>query len=338
MSILVTGGCGYLGSHTCLALLEAGYDVVALDNFSNSTRASLVRVSELTGTPLKLYQCDVRNGMQMIGILDENEIEAVIHFAALKNPVESFGKPLEYYENNVGGTLTLLRVMAMKGVKKLVFSSSAAVYGKTEGQPVAEETPLCPVSPYGKTKAACEEMIAAYAASDPDFSAVVLRYFNPIGAHPSGRIGESPKQAPMNLLPRLMAAADTGAPLTVTGTDFPTPDGTGQRDYLHVCDVAQGHVLALRALEETKGVTVCNLGTGAPVSVLELIAAFERATGAKVPYELGARREGDAARSWADVTRARQLLGFAAEHTLEEACRDAWRWYCDNPEGYGEDV
>ncbi len=338
MSILVTGGCGYLGSHTCLALIEAGYEVVAVDNLCNSSRESLKRVAELTGQTFKLYECDVRNGMQLMNVIEENEVEAVIHFAALKSVPESFEKPLEYYENNVGGTLTLLRAMALKKVPYLVFSSSATVYGEQETQPVHEGAALRPSSPYGKTKVACEQMIEAVADANPEFSAVILRYFNPVGAHASGRIGESPQGEPSNLLPRLTgAAAGTLPPLVVAGDDFPTPDGTGLRDYVHVCDIARGHVAALEAMARREGgVLTCNLGAGRPISVLELIEAFENATGVSVPHEVGPRRAGDLAVCWADASRALAELDWKPIHTIEDACRDAWSWQSKNPRGYGE--
>ena len=336
MSVLVTGACGYLGSHTCLALLEVGYEVVAVDNLCNSSRESLKRVSELTGQPFKLYECDVRNGMQLMQVVEQNNVEAVIHFAALKSVSESFEKPLEYYENNVGGTLTLLRVMALQKVPYLVFSSSATVYGEQEVQPVHESASLRPCSPYGRTKVTCEEMIEAAARANADFSAVILRYFNPVGAHESGRIGEAPQGEPSNLLPRLTrAAAGSLPPLVIAGDDFPTPDGTGLRDYVHVCDIAQGHVAALEALERRpSGVLTCNLGAGRPVSVRELIDTFERATGVSVPCRVGPRREGDLAACWADITRARLELGWSPLRTMEEACRDAWNWQSQNPFGY----
>jgi len=336
MSILVTGGAGYLGSHVCLRLLEENYDVVAFDNFCNSSRTALARVAEMAGEGFKLYQGDVRNGNQLIEIITQNEVDAVIHLAALKSVPESFTRPLEYYENNVGGTLTLLRVMAMTGVSHLVFSSSATVYGD-HCCPAREDDPLLPTSPYGRSKAAAEQMIADYAAHDKNFSAVVLRYFNPVGAHPSGRIGEAPKGAPGNLFPRLLKAAATGETLPVTGGDFTTPDGTGQRDYLHVMDLAEGHLLALEALERRPaGVLTCNLGAGRAVSVLELLTAFEEATGIKVPYEIGPRREGDLPASWAEISRAATELGWKPTLDLVDACRDGWSWQTENPDGYPE--
>ena len=334
MSILVTGGAGYLGSHVCLRLLEEGYDVVAFDNFCNSSRTALARVSEMAGETFRLYQGDVRNGNQLIEIITQNDVDAIIHLAALKSVPESFTRPLEYYENNVGGTLTLLRVMAMTGVPHLVFSSSAAVYGDN-CCPAREDDPLAPTSPYGRSKMTCERMIADYAAVNEDFSAVVLRYFNPIGAHPSGQIGEAPKGAPGNLFPRLLKAAAKGEKLTVTGGDFATPDGTGQRDYLHVLDLADGHLAALEALERRPaGVLTCNLGGGRGVSVLELLTAFEQATGVRIPYEIAARREGDLAASWAEIDHAAKELGWKPARDLEEACRDGWAFQQENPDGY----
>ncbi|NLT58142.1 MAG: UDP-glucose 4-epimerase GalE [Clostridiales bacterium] len=338
MTILVTGGAGYIGSHLCLALLEQGHGVVAVDNFCNSGRTALQRVAAMAGAQLKLYDCDVRNGQALLGVFDENRpIGAVVHLAGLKSAGEAIRQPVTYYENNLGGTLTLLRVMAMQGVRRLLFSSSAAVYGPQPQQPVREDMPLLPAaSPYGRTKAAVEGMLRDVAGGDAEFSAVLLRYFNAAGAHPSGELGEDAGDAPANLLPALTGAASGRLkPLTVHGGDYDTPDGTALRDYIHVCDLADGHVRALSALERP-GVHTFNLGGGRPVSVLELIGAFERVSGVSVPYELGPRRPGDLAACWADTALARAQLGFEAVCSIEDICRDAWRFERQNPGGYGK--
>ena len=338
-TVMVTGGAGYIGSHICLALLEQGYEVVAVDNFCNSSRRALERVTSITGRQMKLYECDMRNGNMLMGIFDDNEVDAVIHLAGLKSVAESVKKPLEYYENNVGGTLTLLRVMALQGCKKLVFSSSATVYGDQPVQPVTEAMPLLPqANPYGRTKAVVEGMIADATRGGPELSAVLLRYFNPVGAHASGLLGEDPRGVPANLMPYLTGVASGRLPqLTVFGNDYDTPDGTGLRDYIHICDLAEGHVAALDALGDAPGLQTFNLGCGHAVSVLELVRAFEAATGAAVPYEIGPRREGDLAACWADTSRAKEVLGFEPKRSIEDMCLDAWLFEQQNPGGYGDE-
>ncbi len=319
MTILVTGAAGYIGSHTALALIEAGHTVIAVDNLSNSTRSALTAVYELTGAPIKFYQCDVRDGNSLMDIVMANKVEAVIHLAGLKAVEQSSSMPLEYYENNVGGTLTLLRAMTLCGVRKLVFSSSATVYGDGE-LPSKEGAPLTATNPYGRTKLVIEGMIEdAKAAGLID--SCILRYFNPVGSHPSGNMGERAKGVPANLMPHICRAANGESTLKVFGTDYDTSDGSCERDYVHVLDLAKGHVAAL----EADG--IFNLGGGRPVSVLELIAAFERATGKTVPYEVAPRRRGDVAANYADIERAKSILGWAPTLTLEDMCKDAFKAY-----------
>ena len=325
MAVLVTGAAGYIGSHTCLALLERGHDVVAVDNLCNSDKVSLEKVAAMTGVPLKFFESDVRDLDRLTKIIAENQIDTVFHLAGLKSVPDSVLRPLEYYDNNVGGALAILRGAAQLGVKRILFSSSASLYGNQPNQPVRETTPLLPAeSPYGRTKAIVEEMLTDVAHATPGMSVVHLRYFNPAGAHPSGAIGESPREKPEGLMSSIVeVAAGRRDFLTVYGGDYPTPDGSAQRDYLHICDLAEGHVAALSALDEP-GVHVFNLGAGRPVSVLELIAAFKAVTGIDLPCQIGLRRAGDLPASWADVSKAREQLGWRAIRSLEEICTDAW--------------
>ena len=332
MTVLVTGGLGYIGSHTCTVLAEAGYRLVIVDNLSNAKREVLSRLTEITRADIAFHELDLRDKRRLEEILPG--IEAVVHFAGLKAVGESVEKPLLYYDNNVGGTLVLLAAMARRGVKRIVFSSSATVYGDPAKLPIPEHHGLAPTNPYGKTKLVIEHILADYAAADPSFRYAALRYFNPIGAHPSGRIGEDPRGIPNNLLPFVAQVAVGKLPaLKVFGRDYNTPDGTGVRDYIHVMDLARGHLAALRFLEKSNLLT-CNLGTGRGYSVLEVVKAFERASGRNVPLEFAARRAGDVAASYADASLARKALGWQAELDIDAMCRDVWRWQSANPDGY----
>ncbi|NCT67336.1 MAG: UDP-glucose 4-epimerase GalE [Rhodanobacteraceae bacterium] len=334
MKILVTGGAGYIGSHTCVALLERGHDVVVLDNFANSSRVAVERIAELAGRPVALVEGDVRDRVLLERVL-AHDIEAVIHFAALKAVGESCAQPLRYFDNNIGGTITLLQAMAATGVAHLVFSSSATVYGAQRRVPVAEDAPLSVTNPYGRTKLVMEQLIGDACAADPSFAAVLLRYFNPVGAHSSGRIGEDPRGEPNNLMPYVaQVAVGRREFLSVFGGDYPTRDGTGVRDYIHVTDLAEAHVKAVE-LPHSGGCLALNLGTGRGCSVLELVAAFEQASGRPVPYRIVARRPGDIAELWADPTRAQAVLGWRARHDLQRMCTDAWRWQSTHPDGFG---
>ncbi len=337
MKTLVTGGAGYIGSHTVLALLEAGREVIVLDNFSNSSPQSLKRVSEITRKSLNLIEADLTDRQTLNKIFSENEdISSVIHFAALKAVGESTIEPLKYYRNNVSGSILLLDEMQKAGVKKLVFSSSCTVYGEPEKVPISESFPVGKVSsPYGRTKYMMEGIIADFAASDTDFSCGVLRYFNPVGAHASGKIGEDPNGIPDNLVPFVCQVA-TGKleKLRIFGNDYPTPDGTAIRDYLHVVDLADAHLKALDVLDSSEKGFVCNLGTGRGSSVLEVIAAFEKANNIAIPFEFASRRVGDVTEAWADPAFAKQFLGWKTKYGLEEMLADAWRWQSQNPNGY----
>lgn len=334
MKILVTGGAGYIGSHTCVALLDAGHDVTVLDNLCNSSRVALERVEELTGRRLHFVQGDVRNtGDLKRAFL--GGIEAVIHFAALKAVGDSCKRPLHYFDNNITGTIRLLQAMAEAGTGVLIFSSSATVYGDPDRVPVGEAAALRVTNPYGRTKLVMEELIRDCSSANPGLGAVLLRYFNPVGAHPSGRIGEDPAGIPDNLMPYVaQVARGRRAQLQVFGGDYPTPDGTGVRDYIHVVDLAQAHVQALDYAIAEEGCHAFNLGTGRGYSVLELIRAFEQASGRKVPYTIVSRRAGDVSAVWADPTHAHEALGWRAERGLSEMCSDTWRWQSANPDGY----
>jgi UDP-glucose 4-epimerase len=336
MAILVTGGAGYIGSHTILALLEAGFAVVVLDNLCNSSRESLRRVERICGKAPVFVQGDIRDRALLDALFSSHEISAVLHFAGLKAVGESVQKPLDYYANNVAGSLTLCQAMAKAGVFRLVFSSSATVYGEPEQTPISEACPTgIPTNPYGRSKLMVEEVLADLANSDPRWRVALLRYFNPIGAHASGLIGEDPNGIPNNLLPYIsQVAIGKLAHLSVFGGDYPTIDGTGVRDYIHVVDLADGHLKALQALNERAGVNVWNLGTGTGYSVLEMVRAFEQVSGQSVPYEIVARRPGDIAQCWADAGKAERELGWKAERGLPEMMADTWRWQSANPQGY----
>ncbi|OWY38332.1 UDP-glucose 4-epimerase GalE [Xenophilus sp. AP218F] len=334
MMILVTGGAGYIGSHTCVQLLEAGHELAVLDNLCNSKAEALRRVEQLAGKKLTFIEGDIRDP-EALEQAFRHPIQAVIHFAGLKAVGESVEKPLEYYENNVAGTLCLLRAMKRHGVRNFVFSSSATVYGNPASVPITESFPLSATNPYGRSKLIVEDMLRDFARAEPDWNIALLRYFNPIGAHESGDIGEDPNGIPNNLMPFIsQVACGKLAELQVFGSDYPTHDGTGVRDYIHVVDLAAGHVKAVQALAREPGLLTVNLGTGKGYSVLDMVQAFERVNGCQVPYRIVARRPGDIAECWANPAAAEKLLGWKAEKTLEDMCRDSWRWQSRNPAGY----
>ncbi len=334
--ILVTGGAGYIGSHTVVELLGAGFEVVVLDNLSNSSRVAVDRVAELAGRPVPLVVGDIQDRPLLQRMLSEHRFDATIHFAGLKAVGESVTDPLGYYRNNVAGTITLLQCLAEAGVKRFVFSSSATVYGDPATVPIREDAPTAPTNPYGNTKWLIEHILADVAASDPTWSIGVLRYFNPVGAHRSGRIGENPRGIPNNLMPFVtQVAVGRRERLSVFGGDYPTPDGTGVRDYIHVVDLALGHLAALRRVERSPGIWTVNLGTGQGYSVLDIVKAFEKASGREIPYRIVDRRPGDVACCYADPAAAARELGWRAERGLDAMCADSWRWQRDNPDGYG---
>jgi UDP-glucose 4-epimerase len=334
--ILVTGGLGYIGSHTCVVLAEAGYDLVIVDNLANAKRSVLERILELApGRRAEFEHVDLRERAGLERVFSARAIEAVVHFAGLKAVGESVEQPLLYYDNNVGGTITLLQVMQARAVRRIVFSSSATVYGEPERLPLSEDHPLRPTNPYGKTKLMVEHILADHAAAERGFVHAALRYFNPIGAHPSGRIGEDPRGVPNNLFPYIAQVAVGKRPaLRVWGDDYDTADGTGVRDYIHVMDLARGHLAALRYLEARRRSITVNLGTGRGYSVLESVRAFERACGRRVALEIHPRRPGDIAACYAEASAAARELGWKAELGLEDMCRDAWRWQAANPDGF----
>lgn len=339
MSILVTGGAGYIGSHTCVELLNAGYDVVVVDNLYNSCEEALKRVEKITGKTVKFYKADILDKEALTEIFEKEDIDSVIHFAGLKAVGESVAKPLEYYHNNITGTLNLCDVMRSFGVKNIVFSSSATVYGTPAFIPITEQCPkgTC-TNPYGWTKWMIEQMLTDLHTADAEWNVILLRYFNPIGAHESGIIGENPKGIPNNLVPYItQVAVGKLEKLGVYGDDYDTPDGTGVRDYIHVVDLAKGHVKAIEKLTEKKGVLTYNLGTGNGYSVLDIVKAFSKACEMDIPYEIKPRRAGDIATCYADPALAKEELGWVAEKNLEDMCADSWRWQKNNPEGYPED-
>jgi len=333
--LLVTGGAGYIGSHTCVELLQAGNDVVVVDNLCNSRREVIGRIERITGRSVAFHECDVRDLAALHGIFQAHAIDAVLHFAGLKAVGESVERPLEYYDNNVGGTLALCGAMVEAGVRKLVFSSSATVYGDPDYVPVREDHPLRPTNPYGRCKSMVEAILMDLAGSDSALKIALLRYFNPVGAHESGLIGEDPAGVPNNLMPYVaQVAIGRREALNVFGNDYPTPDGTGVRDYIHVVDLARGHLAALDKLDSIADVLTVNLGTGRGYSVLEMVEAFHRASGRDIPYRIVSRRPGDIAACYADPSLAERLLGWRAEYDLERMCRDVWRWQSQNPNGY----
>ncbi len=337
MSILVTGGAGYIGSHTCVELLNAGYDVVVVDNYYNSKPEALKRVKEITGKTFDAYEVDCCDEAALDKVFSSHSIDAVIHFAGYKAVGESTQKPLEYYDNNLNSTLTLCRLMRKHGVKKIIFSSSATVYGSPETVPINESFPRWCACPYGWTKFMNEQILMDVAAANPEWSVILLRYFNPVGAHKSGMIGEDPQGIPNNLTPYItQVAIGRRDKLHVYGNDYPTKDGTGVRDYIHVVDLAKGHVAAIRYADKSTGSVAINLGTGIGYSVLDVVNAFSRAVGREIPYVIEARRPGDIAECYADPALAKQLLGWQAEYTLDDMCADAWRWQQQNPYGYSD--
>jgi len=336
-SILVTGGAGYIGSHACVELLGAGYDLAVLDNLSNSSEESLRRVREIAGRPFEFHRADLLDAAAVERVFRSRRFDAVVHFAGLKAVGESTKVPLRYYQNNVAGTLHLLEAMRRHGVHDLVFSSSATVYGDPERVPIPEDAPLRATNPYGRTKLMIEEILRDLAAAEGAWRFVLLRYFNPVGAHASGRIGEDPRGVPNNLMPYVMQVAVGRLPrLQIFGGDYPTPDGTGVRDFIHVVDLALGHVAALRALPRIRGCVAFNLGTGRGYSVLDAVKAAERASGRPIPYAIGPRRPGDVASCYADPSRAERELAWKAARGLDVMCADHWRWQRANPDGYGD--
>jgi UDP-glucose 4-epimerase len=338
MKVLVTGGTGYIGSHTVVELLEAGYEAVVLDNLSNSSAKSLERVKQITGKDVPFYQADIRDRIALTEIFQAEQPECVIHFAGLKAVGESTVKPWEYYDNNITGTLTMVDVMRQNGCKNIIFSSSATVYGTPKVVPITEESPKgeC-TNPYGWTKSMLEQILTDMQHADPQWNVVLLRYFNPIGAHKSGLMGENPNGIPNNLMPYVtQVAVGKLKELGVYGNDYDTPDGTGVRDYVHVVDLAKGHVKALQKIEDHAGLKTYNLGTGIGYSVLDIVKNFEEATGVTIPYSIKPRRAGDIAASYADPSLAKLELNWAAENGIREMCEDAWRWQKNNPNGYDD--
>jgi UDP-glucose 4-epimerase len=337
MKILVTGGAGYIGSHTCVELLDAGHEVVIVDNLYNASRKAVERIAEITGKTPVFYQTDLCDRKALESVFEAHDFDAVIHFAGYKAVGESVEKPIEYYTNNLNGTLTLTDLMRRHGVKKIIFSSSATVYGDPAFVPITEECPkgVC-TNPYGWTKWMLEQILTDIQTSDPEWSVILLRYFNPIGAHRSGKIGEDPKGIPNNLLPYVaQVAIGRLKELGVFGNDYPTPDGTGVRDYIHVVDLARGHVQALKKFSEAPAVRVYNLGTGHGYSVMDIVKAFEKACGHPIPYSIKPRRAGDIATCYCDPGKAKAELGWEAAYGIDEMCADSWRWQSMNPEGYG---
>ncbi len=337
MAVLLTGGAGYIGSHTCVELLAAGYDAVIIDNFSNSSEKVLERIREISGRSVVCYNADVCDENALRRVFSENKIDCVVHFAGLKAVGDSVKYPLEYYQNNLCATMTLLKVMNEFGVERIVFSSSATVYGVPKSTPIREDADRWCTNPYGWTKYMSEQIISDTAKADGNMSAVLLRYFNPIGAHESGRIGEDPTGIPNNLLPYItQVAVGRREHLNVFGNDYNTHDGTGVRDYLHVVDLAKGHIRAIEYAQKNTGVIAVNLGTGNGFSVLDIVKAFERATGIKIPYKIAPRRPGDIDACYADASLALEKLGWKAELSIDDMCRSAWNWQKNNPNGYGE--
>ncbi|WP_460761882.1 UDP-glucose 4-epimerase GalE [Lysobacter fragariae] len=335
MSILVCGGAGYIGSHTCVALAEQGHRIVIADNFTNSSPSVLLRLQRVTGAPVECERLDLRSKSAVTRLFTRHRFDAVMHFAALKAVGESCARPLAYFENNISGTINLLQAMQEAGVERLVFSSSATVYGDPQSVPINEQARLDVTNPYGRTKLVMEQLINDVCQAYGSFRAANLRYFNPVGAHPSGLIGEDPAGVPNNLMPYIcQVAAGRRSKLSIFGGDYPTPDGTGIRDYIHVMDLAKAHVDALDYLMRGDGNLTINLGTGRGISVLELVHAFERASGCSIPYEIVARRQGDVAQVYADPSLAHSLLGWRTQFDVDAMCRDAWRWQSMNPAGY----
>ena len=337
MRILVTGGAGYIGSHTCIELIDKGHEVVILDNLSNASIKVLDRIKEISGVKPKFYLADLLDVEAVEDVFKKEKFDAVIHFAALKAVGESVAKPLKYYENNITGTINLCKLMSKYNVKNIVFSSSATVYGSPKVVPITEEAPLSTTNPYGTSKLFMEQILQDIYVSDPEWNVVILRYFNPIGAHPSGLIGEDPKDIPNNLIPYItQVAVGKLKELSVFGNDYDTPDGTGVRDYIHVVDLAVGHVDALKKLQPNDGVSIYNLGTGNGYSVLEMVDAFGKVVGSPIPYAIKERRPGDIATCYADATKAKNEIGWVAKYDLGVMCKDSWNWQSNNPNGYDD--
>ncbi|ERB64398.1 UDP-glucose 4-epimerase GalE [Vibrio coralliilyticus OCN008] len=335
MNVLVTGGMGYIGSHTCIQMIEAGMTPVIFDNLYNSKKSVLKRVEQVTGVAPSFIEGDIRDKQALVAVMKAHQINAVIHFAGLKAVGESVEKPLEYYDNNVNGTLVLVEAMREVGVKSIVFSSSATVYGDPASVPITEDFPTSATNPYGRSKLMVEECLTDFQKANPDWSVTLLRYFNPVGSHPSGHLGEDPQGIPNNLMPFVsQVAVGRRECLSVFGDDYPTKDGTGVRDYIHVMDLADGHVAALKKVGQKEGLHVYNLGTGNGYSVLDMVKAFELASGKQVPYKIVERRPGDIAECWADPSKAMRDLEWKADRTLEEMTTDTWRWQSNNPQGY----
>lgn len=336
MRILVAGGAGFIGSHTCVELIEAGYDIVVLDNLINSSKEAIKRVEKITGRMIPFYPVDLLDIDGIEDVFEKEDIDAVIHFAGLKAVGESVAKPWEYYNNNITGTLNLCKVMKEHNVKNIIFSSSATVYGDPAEIPITEKCPKGEITnPYGHTKSMLEQMLSDIYKADPEWNVVLLRYFNPIGAHESGLIGEDPSGIPNNLVPYIAkVAVGQLEKLGVFGNDYPTVDGTGVRDYIHVVDLAKGHVKALKKIEEKAGLNIYNLGTGQGYSVLQVVSAYSKACGKEIPYEIKPRRAGDIATCYADPTKAKEELGFCAVYDIDRMCEDSWRWQSMNPKGY----
>jgi len=338
MSILVTGGAGYIGSHTCISLIEAGYDIIVFDNFSNASKESIRRVEKIVGKSIPVMEGDIRNKEDLSKVFNTFHIDAVIHFAGLKAVGESVEQPLKYYDNNITGTIQLCEVMAEYGCKSIVFSSSATVYGDPHTTPIMEDFPLSVTNPYGRSKLFIEEMLQDLYHADNDWRIILLRYFNPVGAHKSGTIGEDPNGIPNNLMPYItQTAIGKLSTLSIFGNDYDTHDGTGVRDYIHVVDLAEGHIKALHKLTTLKdGVLTVNLGTGIGYSVLDMVQAFEKASGKKVSYQIAPRRTGDVAKCYADPSYAKEVLAWETKKDINQMCEDSWRWQSNNPNGYKE--
>ncbi|ANO34736.1 UDP-glucose 4-epimerase GalE [Vibrio breoganii] len=337
MNVLVTGGMGYIGSHTCIQLLEAGMTPVIFDNLYNSKASVNRRISLVSGQNVEFVEGDIRDKALLVKTMQQYNIDAVIHFAGLKAVGESVAKPLEYYDNNVNGTLVLVDAMREAGVKRLVFSSSATVYGDPASVPITEDFPTSATNPYGRSKLMVEECLTDFQAANPDWSITLLRYFNPVGSHPTGHLGEDPQGIPNNLMPFVsQVAVGRREYLSVFGDDYPTPDGTGVRDYIHVMDLSDGHIAALQKVGNESGLHIFNLGTGNGSSVLDMVKAFEQASGTTIAYKIAPRRPGDIAECWADPAKAEAVLGWKATRTLQEMSEDTWRWQSENPKGYPE--
>lgn len=337
MKILVTGGAGYIGSHACLMLLQSGYEIVIIDNFSNSSQESLNRIKKISSKNFLFYEADLRDKSKIEKIFKNHQIQSVMHFAGFKSVNESISEPIKYYENNVGGTLILLEVMNKYNCKELIFSSSASVYGKPETIPVNENCKLSPINPYGQSKLVIENILRDLFLSDKSWRIALLRYFNPVGAHESGLLGECPTDIPSNLVPRILQVA-TGKlkTLNIYGSDYDTKDGTGVRDYIHVVDLVDGHLKALNALRSVSDFIIANLGTGKGYSVFEVLRAFERVSGKKIPFTIKGRRAGDSDKCYADNSHALKIMNWKAEYGIFKMCEDAWRWQCQNPNGYNQ--